>query len=583
MRGKSTIWQHILKNHVVLEGAYARCGDCDFKQGKTLFVSRDANGKDVLARLKQLINSKQMQSPSVSYVIKDGILALCIQIRDDSLPYYSTRFGAKRIGCYVDIIVNKVWFKDQKRFSKVVTASTIYPGEYQKTRAMILNNKQPDESIIREHQELERQFGLANSVILNFQHDTIEQLQADKTEESMEEEEEKSDSDKIGEFNQDEFEDIIGDDDRVVLDAPTDDYQGEITKSKKHGKGVVTYAQENDKQDDQARVAYKDGSIYKGQWKSGKQNGQGVMTYEDGSTYDGQWKDGEQNGQGVMTYKDGSIYDGQWKDGEQNGQGVITYNDGSTYNGQWKNGLKHGEGVETRKSSIKSDEFDIYEGKFQKGRKHGSGTLQQANGDICNGIWKINNFKCGSMKCTNGDYYTINKHDQDQMCQGKIQFANGNVYEGGFLNNAMHGYGIMEYSNKDQYKGQWQHGKYHGQGMLTKQNGSTIQGVWEQGELLVAQEIKYAFAQGIGEYRGELLHGQPHGIGILITKDKEKYESSWVQGTMQFNSQTKLTNKNGFIYQGQWQDGKPHGTGALTKKMVSVIVNRFGSMVFYNK
>ena len=40
---------------------------------------------------------------------------------------------------------------------------------------------------------------------------------------------------------------------------------------------------------------------YKGEWKDGKKHGQGILTYANGGKYEGEWKDNKKHGRGVQT------------------------------------------------------------------------------------------------------------------------------------------------------------------------------------------------------------------------------------------------------------------------------------------
>ena len=47
---------------------------------------------------------------------------------------------------------------------------------------------------------------------------------------------------------------------------------------------------------------------------------------------------------------------------------------------------------------------------------------------------------------------------------GVSHFANGNVYEGEWVDGSIDGYGTLRYADGDSYTGNWKHGKMHGEG-----------------------------------------------------------------------------------------------------------------------
>jgi hypothetical protein len=68
-------------------------------------------------------------------------------------------------------------------------------------------------------------------------------------------------------------------------------------------------------------ITWKDGRVYKGEWKVVKgaadlPDGTGTMTWPDGRTYTGQFLDGTMDGAGKMTYPDGRIEEGTWMQGK---------------------------------------------------------------------------------------------------------------------------------------------------------------------------------------------------------------------------------------------------------------------------
>ncbi|HVM61208.1 MAG TPA: hypothetical protein VMV72_10110 [Verrucomicrobiae bacterium] len=68
-------------------------------------------------------------------------------------------------------------------------------------------------------------------------------------------------------------------------------------------------------------IKYKDGRVYKGEWKlmdgvPERPNGSGTMTWPDGRVYVGEFRDGWMDGPGKMTYPDGKAEDGNWKAGQ---------------------------------------------------------------------------------------------------------------------------------------------------------------------------------------------------------------------------------------------------------------------------
>lgn len=77
---------------------------------------------------------------------------------------------------------------------------------------------------------------------------------------------------------------------------------------------------------------------------------------------------GRKDGKGLFTFKNGDVYKGEFKFDQPWGRGTFIYSNGNKYEGQFRKGLPHGEGTFTDK------EGGIYKGSFNRGKKEGTGT-----------------------------------------------------------------------------------------------------------------------------------------------------------------------------------------------------------------
>ena len=101
---------------------------------------------------------------------------------------------------------------------------------------------------------------------------------------------------------------------------------------------------------------------------------------------------------GTITFKNGDKYRGSFKDGHPCGYGTMHY----------KNSLIGANGVV---------EDATYEGYFKGGKRDGKGTMTWVDHTSFTGTWRY-----------------------DQRCEGEIKFINGNMYQGQFLNDKLHGF-----------------------------------------------------------------------------------------------------------------------------------------------
>jgi hypothetical protein len=137
------------------------------------------------------------------------------------------------------------------------------------------------------------------------------------------------------------------------------------------------------------------------------------------------------------------------------------------------------------KSDDKSEEKvknGVYTGdKNEKGLYSGQGKMEYPNGDVFEGEWK-NNMRDGKGKIT-----FVNQSTYDGMWskdeingQGTYKYFNEDVYEGVFNKGIRSGHGKMSYANGDVYTGNWKKNKRDGEGKLTYKNGDYFIGNWEK-------------------------------------------------------------------------------------------------------
>ena len=66
--------------------------------------------------------------------------------------------------------------------------------------------------------------------------------------------------------------------------------------------------------------------------------------------------------------------------------------------------------------------------------------------------------------------------------KGTKTWANGNKYEGDYVDDKMHGKGTYTWASDDKYVGNMANDKMHGQGTKTRPDGTIIHsGAWENG------------------------------------------------------------------------------------------------------
>lgn len=130
--------------------------------------------------------------------------------------------------------------------------------------------------------------------------------------------------------------------------------------------------------------------VYTGEWASNQRNGFGTNNYSSGSVYEGEWKNDMRHGHGKMVYENGDIYEGQWYQDAPHSRGSMSYADQTMYIGLWVNGRRCGEGCYESSDGV-------YCGSWKNDMKNGPGRYTYPSGNVLNGIWMNDVFRCGTL------------------------------------------------------------------------------------------------------------------------------------------------------------------------------------------
>lgn len=112
---------------------------------------------------------------------------------------------------------------------------------------------------------------------------------------------------------------------------------------------------------------FKNGALYRGDYKNGIRQGKGWIRFPDGSIYEGDWVENKRTGKGILRWNHKEVYEGGFKDNELHGQGEYRYASGNLYSGGWNNGVREGQG------SFSWTNGDHYVGDWKADKRTGYG------------------------------------------------------------------------------------------------------------------------------------------------------------------------------------------------------------------
>ncbi len=285
----------------------------------------------------------------------------------------------------------------------------------------------------------------------------------------------------------------------VTIDYDGGTYNGLIFNNVPNGKGKMTYNNGN----------------YFGEWKDGKKNGIGQYTWKEGDVYEGEWKDNKRSGKGKYIWKNGGVYEGDFLDGKLDGKGVRVFSDGIIYDGEWKDSKKSGQGILKDASGViidqgvweedkcvrpigeKTIEYDggTYTGMIVNEEPEGKGLIIFEDGRKYDGDWIEGYLRYARLTYLNGDVYEGEFDTENKECirdfsedrtlifpeiyifkgNGNYYWANGDIYEGEWLESGRSGLGIFKYSDGQIYEGEFKNNKKYGKGILSDKEGKILE------------------------------------------------------------------------------------------------------------
>mmetsp|Transcript_3127 Transcript_3127/g.4300 ORF Transcript_3127/g.4300 Transcript_3127/m.4300 type:complete len:518 (-) Transcript_3127:67-1620(-) len=155
----------------------------------------------------------------------------------------------------------------------------------------------------------------------------------------------------------------------------------------------------------------------------------------------------------------------------------------------------------------------------------------------------------------NGDQYegiVVNGKPNDR---GKMIYADGSVYEGYFRDGMKHGRGILVDSKGNKYDGDFQNDVKHGLAVCTLTNGCIYVGEVNNG---TANGHGVLYIETGGVYEGYFVDDKFHGHGTYIGNNT-KYEGTFKHGKR--DGVGTFLCEQGNMYTGQYVDGKMCGRG----------------------
>lgn len=190
-------------------------------------------------------------------------------------------------------------------------------------------------------------------------------------------------------------------------------------------------------------------------------------------------------------------------------------------------------------------------------RYYESRKLEYTNGDSYEGEC-VNETRHGRGRheCATGDVYDGVWRDDKRHGRGKMTFASGLMYEGDWEDDKTCGRGACTYVNGDAYDGEWKNDHRWGWGSQRFANGDAYEGEWVD-DVIEGRGL-YTFADG-ATFNGTTLSGSRVRGRFAHKDDSVEYDGEWKNDLR--HGRGKFVLAGAYKYIGQWQDDFRHGRG----------------------
>ena len=221
---------------------------------------------------------------------------------------------------------------------------------------------------------------------------------------------------------------------------------------------------------------------------------------------------------------------------------------------------------------------NAYTGSFKKGYMDGEGEYFWKTPETrYAGQFQHNKINgSGKYSWKDGSSYVGDVKDSLRHGHGRFQFNKGPVYEGDWKDSVRQGNGIL-YFNGDTsslYEGDWHQSSKTGKGKMLYPSGSYYIGEWKDNIKNGQGKMVWKYSEVHQIYDGSWQNGKPHGIGtyywlyptdpdesVIKKARRNYYEGEWVEGKR--GGSGTFFYSDGTIYTGEWKENKKHGKGTF--------------------
>ncbi len=183
-----------------------------------------------------------------------------------------------------------------------------------------------------------------------------------------------------------------------------------------------------------------------------------------------------------------------------------------------------------------------------------------------------------SLSFADGSTYVGDLNTQGELeGNGRMQWKNGDRYEGNFAAGLFQGRGRLSMSSSGTYTGNFVLGEMEGLGELVYPDGSRYRGEFKQNRFHGKGKLTYTDGSF---YAGDFINGRPNGKGQWLFADQSTYTGDVVNGVITGKGELR---RAGSKYLGDFVAGKMHGNGVFTDTEGNSYSGEFQNDVFHGE
>ena len=162
----------------------------------------------------------------------------------------------------------------------------------------------------------------------------------------------------------------------------------------------------------------------------------------------------------------------------------------------------------------------------------------------------------------------------------RLEYNNGDVYEGELSGFQRQGTGDMRYASGDSYVGEFSADKLHGTGIYSYASGDSYEGTFRSGKKSGEGKYTWTYENGTAVYEGHFENDRRNGYGVFTAVDGTVYKGNFLNDLRtDTQAEVEIPNSNGGVdrYYGGYDKDVRSGFGYYFYANGDVYIGQFAA------